>query len=427
MWLIARDAGPDDRLDGLAWFGLAFVFLFLSVDEISTIHRNLWVIMPKRPLWLLLYAPVLAVAVGLGLRFLWRLPRDSAGLFVLAGVLYLIAVLGLEAAGTGYAKSLVSAQPAPVPAWQENAAETGSSGSGSRVIARPPVGGPDLTYDLLITLEESLEMAAMILFFWALARHAVVHGGAVGMIFRTGPPAPTRGLGLHGRDLTMILAAAGLAVLAGHLAAHVADYGFGRGDLKGLSRWLNMDDELSLPAWFNSMLIFANGCLLGLIAWDSRRRGGGNTSYWAVLAVIFVFLSLDELTAVHEEMSLLVPESMKSRGLIGEIRWTWVVVYVPIVALIGLAYLRFLWRIPRGSAFLFVLSGSLYVLATVGIDVIGGRYKDLIDAGQGSPLVYDMIATVEETLEIGAMTLFFWSLVRHATRHCDLCGILFRD
>jgi len=375
MWLIARDAGPDDRLDGLAWFGLAFVFLFLSVDEISTIHRNLWVIMPKRPLWLLLYAPVLAVAV---------------------------------------------------PAWQENAAETGSSGSGSRVIARPPVGGPDLTYDLLITLEESLEMAAMILFFWALARHAVVHGGAVGMIFRTGPPAPTRGLGLHGRDLTMILAAAGLAVLAGHLAAHVADYGFGRGDLKGLSRWLNMDDELSLPAWFNSMLIFANGCLLGLIAWDSR-RGGGNTSYWAVLAVIFVFLSLDELTAVHEEMSLLVPESMKSRGLIGEIRWTWVVVYVPIVALIGLAYLRFLWRIPRGSAFLFVLSGSLYVLATVGIDVIGGRYKDLIDAGQGAPLVYDMIATVEETLEIGAMTLFFWSLVRHATRHCDLCGILFRD
>lgn len=96
-----------NKLAGAAyWFGLAAVFLFLSIDEAVSIHEVL-----TKPLrrhvnkdagvlhlmaWVLPYT-VLALGVGaVYLRFLLNIPRRLAFLMILSGAIYVLGAIGAE-------------------------------------------------------------------------------------------------------------------------------------------------------------------------------------------------------------------------------------------------------------------------------------------------------------------------------------------
>ncbi len=96
-----------------AWFGLSFIFVFLSVDESSEFHEML--VGPVREsldtsgvfyfAWVIPYG-ILAIVLGLAyLKFLINLPRNILGLFVLSGVVFLSGALGLELVGGVIAQS----------------------------------------------------------------------------------------------------------------------------------------------------------------------------------------------------------------------------------------------------------------------------------------------------------------------------------
>lgn len=87
------------------WFGLAAVFVFLSVDEVVQLHEHIdqvrggalerWRVSG----WLL---PYLAVAAALAIgyaRFLWRLPARHRNWFILAGVIFVGGAGGFELLG----------------------------------------------------------------------------------------------------------------------------------------------------------------------------------------------------------------------------------------------------------------------------------------------------------------------------------------
>ncbi len=97
-----------------AWFGLSFIFVFLSVDESSEFHEML--VGPVREsldtsgvfyfAWVIPYG-ILAIVLGLAyLKFLINLPRNILGLFVLSGVVFLSGALGLELVGGVIAQNL---------------------------------------------------------------------------------------------------------------------------------------------------------------------------------------------------------------------------------------------------------------------------------------------------------------------------------
>lgn len=89
------------------WFGLAFIFIFLSIDESSEFHEML--VGPVRETlhtsgvfyfaWVIPYG-ILAIVLGIAyFRFLLNLPRNILGLYVLSGVVFLSGALGLELLG----------------------------------------------------------------------------------------------------------------------------------------------------------------------------------------------------------------------------------------------------------------------------------------------------------------------------------------
>lgn len=127
------------RKEFLHWGGLFLVFVFLSLDEIASIHNKfdnaIKIFLDTRGVfyfaWVIPYG-IFSVAMGvLYLNFLRNVPRRTAILMVVSGFLYVAAALGLE--------------------MVEGTLESS-------------VGFENMTMAFLVTAEETLELIAMALF-----------------------------------------------------------------------------------------------------------------------------------------------------------------------------------------------------------------------------------------------------------------------
>jgi len=132
---------------------------------------------------------------------------------------------------------------------------------------------------------------------------------------------------------------------------------------------LDVDLEANVPSWFSCSLLLGAAVLL----WGTSRAGvvsGDRWSrHWAVLAVVFVYLSLDELAGLHE---LAIPVVDRVLDVGGVLTFGWVVVAAPPVAALALVYVGFLRALPRRTAVGLLSAGALYVGGALGVELLGG-------------------------------------------------------
>ena len=134
------------------WATLAAGFVYMAIDEFAQLHENVGI--KLKPLigdyshgflyfsWVI---PAMALLIFLAVfysSFLFRLPKKTRINFIIAGIVYLTGLLGIEMLG-GYYHELH--------------------------------GRENLTYSLISTLEESLEMLGLILFIRALLDYFSAH------------------------------------------------------------------------------------------------------------------------------------------------------------------------------------------------------------------------------------------------------------
>jgi hypothetical protein len=151
-----------DRRASRMWFGLAAIFAYLSLDEAARLHERTGPVVRHTlalfgiesrdyfnyASWVVLGGLAVLVVVAIYARFFLSLPRSIRNLFILAGIVYCTGALGMELAGA---------------LWE----------------ARSPTGRLNLTYVVLQSLEEFLEMAGIIVFVYALLEYlrSYVPGG----------------------------------------------------------------------------------------------------------------------------------------------------------------------------------------------------------------------------------------------------------
>lgn len=120
-------------------------------------------------------------------------------------------------------------------------------------------------------------------------------------------------------------------------------------------------------------------------------NGDSEHRWWFVLGLAFVFLSMDEVVGMRELMSTLMEEN------------PWTVVGFPVLAVVGLSYLPFLWRYRGRTALLFVLAGLIYGGGVVGVE----HFTD----AEVNSLHYNMWTALEEGMEMfGVMVLIYAAL-----------------
>lgn len=169
-------------------------------------------------------------------------------------------------------------------------------------------------------------------------------------------------------------------------------------------RQIWLDVEHSLPAWYSSILMLGIALVLWLIARLLRREGGADVRRWSLLGLLFAAMAMDEAVSFHE---VLIDPVRNLVGASGPFHFAWVIPGAIGVALIGLYFLPFLFRLPRRTAVLFVVAGAVYVAGALGMEMVGGA---MAEAYGTSALPYVVAFVVEEGLEIAGLTAFLLAL-----------------
>ena len=226
----------------------------------------------------------------------------------------------------------------------------------------------------------------------------------------------------RGCDLTIspagvarLQAVAILCLTVMHILVQIAYFGFGRDHLLGLTPLLDMNGENNVPTWYSGIVLFLVAGALGVVAAAKHQAGAPFARHWAALALIFVYLSLDELTRIHEKWGPLLERplgSLRDPAVMGgAMRNLWVIPAFLLAAVVGLAYIRFLLHLPSRTRNLFVASGTAFVLATVGMEMVGAS---LSAAGGRFTPGFMVLVTIEEVTEMASIALFLCAVLDYA-------------
>ncbi|MFH5806467.1 hypothetical protein [Alienimonas sp. DA493] len=190
------------------------------------------------------------------------------------------------------------------------------------------------------------------------------------------------------------------------------------------NRYFGLDRENGLPAWFATVLLLACGAAAAVAGGLDRSAaerdaaaadnpaGRREGRFWWVIAIAFAYLSVDEMTSIHESFG----ESVARRvmGEFGErVFFTWVLLGIPAAGLFAAASIPFLLRLPRAIAIRFLTAGALFVGGAAGIEIVASR---IIESGGPEAMLrlpYSLTVFVEEGLEMAGAALFLVSILKH--------------
>jgi hypothetical protein len=193
-------------------------------------------------------------------------------------------------------------------------------------------------------------------------------------------------------------------IAVGYLSQVLASLHWNFRGLRTLERFFYYDLEGNIPTWFSSILLFLCAERAWRVASVARASGDRWHRHWRGLSVIFAYLSLDELVQLHEQLVVPLRESLSLGGVL---RFAWVVVAVPLVIAFAILYLRFLAAQPLWTRVAFIVSGSIYVGAAVGMEMIGAL---VVTAFGFQSLTYAAVSGVEEGAEMLGVVLFLGAL-----------------
>jgi hypothetical protein len=181
---------------------------------------------------------------------------------------------------------------------------------------------------------------------------------------------------------------------------------------ESLLRLFDTAEEANITSWFSSVLLFIAALLVLLISRIKKWQMDVFARHWSMLAVLFFFLSLDETAGLHE---MTIQPLRNALGASGALYFTWVVLVIPLIVILGIVFLRFLMNLPVRTRLQFVIAGAVFFAGAVGFELLGGLFHD-----RG---FYRILIATEETLENIGTGIFIVSLLSYTKPILDLASV----
>jgi hypothetical protein len=204
-----------------------------------------------------------------------------------------------------------------------------------------------------------------------------------------------------------VLAAIAALLLVANCGVIFIRVGFGIQWFFGINQLFDLDGESNLPTLFSTGLFLINSGLLFCVASIQPTAGKPSPRLpWVLLAAIFGFLGIDESVSIHELFVVAVREALDAGGVF---YFAWVIPYG--VATLGLAAVLapWFWRLDRRTQLLFGSSAVLFVVGSLGLEMVAGHYLESMLLKKD--LVFQVMYTIEETLEMSGLILFAYGLM----------------
>ena len=211
-------------------------------------------------------------------------------------------------------------------------------------------------------------------------------------------------------------------LVAASVTGQVMKYIFGHPTIYGLVPLFNVSQEQNIPSLFSVLLLISCSILLSLIFYLHRKQETGLNMYWATLATGFGYLAIDEFTELHENVGILFKPliGIYSHGLL---YFSWVIPAMALMIFLAIFYSRFLFKLPKATRISFIIAGLIYITGLLGIEMLGGHYHEL--HGKEN-LTYNLISTLEESLEMLGLILFIRALLDYLSAHFSEISINFQ-
>ena len=174
----------------------------------------------------------------------------------------------------------------------------------------------------------------------------------------------------------------------------------------GLILLFDFNTEKNIPTLYSSIALICASILLSFIAF-ARKKSNSSYIYWFGLSLIFLFLSIDEISLIHERLIGPVREFFKTSGLL---YYAWVIPYSIALVVFLIAYARFLLKLPKKIMVLFLVSGAIFVSGAIGFELLGGRQAELYGTNN---ILYSFFYTCEELLEMLGIAIFIYTLLTY--------------
>ncbi len=189
-------------------------------------------------------------------------------------------------------------------------------------------------------------------------------------------------------------------------ATEVADHLFGFSKRDTLIRLFNLAMECNIPNWYASALLLICAGLLAAIAMAAAAEKNAYRRHWAALALIFVYISIDETAQLHEQANRPLRHALDVDGIF---HYAWVIPATAILLILAAVYWRFLWALPLRSRRLFLAAAACYIGGALGTEFFVNHWVTL----HGTDPVYGMLNVLQETMELTGLSIFIVALLGH--------------
>lgn len=228
-------------------------------------------------------------------------------------------------------------------------------------------------------------------------------------------PAPSPGSGPNqlviqpGRvvfSLGLVAIALGLAHLVMVYLRRVQDMDV----VMGLAQLFDFYHENNFPSYFAALLLLAAAALLALVGSSSVEAFRRHRYHWFLLAFVFVFLSCDELLALHERLMLPTRQSLHTTGLLYA---AWIIPYGAVLLALAVFYWRWFIALPKATRWRFLLAAGLFLMGAIVLEAVSGAEWEM---HKTRTLLLDTCIFFEDLFEMAGVIVFIRALLLELQR-----------
>ena len=106
----------------------------------------------------------------------------------------------------------------------------------------------------------------------------------------------------------------------------------------------------------------------------------------------------------------------------GYFYYGWVIPAMIILVVFAVAYIKFLFSLRSNTRNLFILSALVYITGGLGIEMVSAKYFTIYG---DENMVYAMITTMEESLELIGILIFQYALMKYLSYYKSKFEVVF--
>jgi len=175
----------------------------------------------------------------------------------------------------------------------------------------------------------------------------------------------------------------------------------------------DLGKEGNIPTMFSVLLLLYSSLLLAFIWHVKNQTKEEDRNYWLWLSLIFLYLSVDEFSSIHETIGNALEGVFNING---PLWFPWKIPFGLGLIVFVLSYLKFLTRLPKRTRNLFIISGTIFVLGAMGIETGEGFVKY---AYKIPDFNYRAFEPLEESLEMIGVIIFIKAHIEYIVN--ELC------